>query len=208
MVPYTAKHARGRNLSMDVDVRAKKRDGILKTDVRRDILPALQELRTEFVAHSASLRNHCLLEKDTLEDLAAAMGELEERHQLSESKLRRAEESYKREREVLDQAAEVHAKVPHTLSITHILSILPITHTLSILPITHTLSIHTIYPISITTFLGNGDDGRAVTASKGHRGRRDARRRRHPPSPGGPPFPTQNIYPELALVDLRTFESR
>ena len=111
VVPYTAKYARGRNLSMNVDVKAKKRDGLLKTDVRKDILPALQELRTEFVAHSASLRNHCLLEKDALEDLAAAMGELEERRQLCEGKLRRAEESYKREREVLDQAAEVHAKV-------------------------------------------------------------------------------------------------
>ena len=31
---------------------------------------------------------------------------------MSEGKLRRAEESYKREREVMDQAAEVHAKVP------------------------------------------------------------------------------------------------
>ena len=78
VAPYTAKYARGRNLSMNVDVKAKKRDGLLKTDVRRDILPALQELRTEFVAHSASLRNHCLLEKDALEDLAAAIGELEE----------------------------------------------------------------------------------------------------------------------------------
>ena len=104
---------------MNVDVKAKKRDGLLKTDVRRDILPALQELRMEFVAHSASLRNHCLLEKDALEDLAAAIGELEERHQLSEGKLRRAEESYKREREVMDQAAEVHAKVPtHPLNTT------------------------------------------------------------------------------------------
>ena len=46
VVPCTAKYARGRNLSMNVDVKAKKRDGLLKTDVRKDILPALQELRT------------------------------------------------------------------------------------------------------------------------------------------------------------------
>ena len=46
VVPCTAKYARSRNLSMNVDVKAKKRDGLLKTDVRKDILPALQELRT------------------------------------------------------------------------------------------------------------------------------------------------------------------
>ena len=46
MVPCTAKYARSRNLSMNVDVKAKKRDGLLKSDVRKDILPALQELRT------------------------------------------------------------------------------------------------------------------------------------------------------------------
>lgn len=110
VVPHTARHARGRNLNLDVDVRAKKRDGLLKTDVRRDILPALQELRTEFVAASASLRNQCLLEKDALEDLGASASELDERRQLNEGKLRRAEETYKREREQLDQAAEMHAK--------------------------------------------------------------------------------------------------
>ena len=46
VVPCTAKYARSRNLSLNVDVKAKKRDGLLKTDVRKDILPALHELRT------------------------------------------------------------------------------------------------------------------------------------------------------------------
>jgi len=110
LVPTTARYARGRYLSVDVDVRAKKRDGLLKTDIRKDILPAMQELRTEFVAQSSSLRNQCLVEQDALEDAAASASDLEERRQLAEGKVRRAEEAYRRERELLDQAVELHAK--------------------------------------------------------------------------------------------------
>ena len=108
LVPSTARNAKGRNLSLEVDVRAKKRDGLLRTDVRGDILPALQELRSELVERTIALRNDCIIEKDAAEDSNISANELHEQRQLSEAKLRRAEDAYKRERGILDQASQTH----------------------------------------------------------------------------------------------------
>lgn len=110
LVPSTARNARGRNLALEVDVRARKRDGLLRTDVRKDILPALQELRSEYMERTMSLRKDCITEKDAVEDSNIASNELQESRQMFESKLRRAEDAYKRERVVLDQASEMHSK--------------------------------------------------------------------------------------------------
>ena len=110
LVPHTARQAKGRNLSLEVDVRAKKRDGLLRTDVRGDILPVLQELRTEFLERTITLRNECMVEKDAAEDFTVTANELQEQCQAGETKLRRAEDAYKRERGILDQASESHAK--------------------------------------------------------------------------------------------------
>jgi kinetochore protein NDC80 len=110
LVPSTARNARGRNLALEVDVRARKRDGLLKTDVRKDILPALHEMRADYTVRTMSLRNECIAEKDAVEDANIASNELQESRQMFESKLRRAEDAYKRERAVLDQASEMHAR--------------------------------------------------------------------------------------------------
>jgi kinetochore protein NDC80 len=110
LVPSTARNARGRNLALEVDVRARKRDGLLKTDVRKDILPALHEMRADYMERTMSLRNECIAEKDAVEDSNIASNELQESRQMFESKLRRAEDAYKRERAVLDQASEMHAR--------------------------------------------------------------------------------------------------
>lgn len=117
LVPQTARHAKGRNLALEVDVRAKKRDGLLRTDVRGDILPALQELRADFVEKTITLRNECMMEKDTTEDSNLSANELQEQRQVCETKLRRAEDAYKRERGNLDQASEMHAKEMEAMDI-------------------------------------------------------------------------------------------
>lgn len=110
LVPSTARNARGRDLALEVDVRARKRDGLLKTDVRKDILPSLNEMRSDYMERTRSLRKDCIAEKDAVEDSNIASNELQESRQMFESKLRRAEDAYKRERAVLDQASEMHAK--------------------------------------------------------------------------------------------------
>ena len=110
LVPHTARHAKGCNLALEVDVRAKKRDGLLKTDVRGDILPTLQQLRAEYVERTIALRNECMSEKDAAEDSHISTNELQEKRQTYETKLRRAEEAYKRDRNTLDQASEVYSQ--------------------------------------------------------------------------------------------------
>jgi kinetochore protein NDC80 len=110
LVPSTARNAKGRNLALEVDVRARKRDGLLRTDVRKDILPALHEMRADYMARTMALRKECIAEKDAVEDSNIASNELQESRQMFESKLRRAEDAYKRERVILDQASEMHAK--------------------------------------------------------------------------------------------------
>jgi SMC interacting uncharacterized protein involved in chromosome segregation len=78
--------------------------------VRKDILPALHEMRADYMARTMALRKECIAEKDAVEDSNIASNELQESRQMFESKLRRAEDAYKRERVILDQASEMHAK--------------------------------------------------------------------------------------------------
>lgn len=122
LIPHTARHAKGRNLALEVDVRTKKRDGLLRTDVRTDILPALLELRAEFVEKTITLRNECMVEKDAAEDFYVAGNELKEQKLSCEAKVKRAEDAYKRERLILDQASEMHAKEMETMD-TRLLSL-------------------------------------------------------------------------------------
>jgi kinetochore protein NDC80 len=110
LVPHTARNAKGRVLHLEVDVKAKKRDGLLKTDVRADILPALQELRAELMERTITLKNESLAEKDAAEDYNLTANELQEQRNMCEAKLRRAEETYQRERAILDRASEMHGK--------------------------------------------------------------------------------------------------
>jgi kinetochore protein NDC80 len=110
LVPSSAKNARGRNLMLEVDIHAKKRDGLLRTDARNALIPALQTTRVEFSERNAALRNELLSEQDTSEDLHTKASELQEQQAIFEGKLKRAEEAYRREKEGLDQSVSLHTK--------------------------------------------------------------------------------------------------
>lgn len=110
LVPHTARNARGKHLQIEIDVRAKKKDGVLKSEVKRDIIPTLTLLRTELAEQTARLRNELMVEQDAAEELELKSQELEELRAAAEAKLRRAEEAYRREKEAFDQAAEMHSK--------------------------------------------------------------------------------------------------
>jgi hypothetical protein len=110
LVPHTARNARGKHLSIEIDVRAKKRDGLLKSEVKKDIVPALQEFRTELNALSSRMRGDIMKDQDVVEELDIKITEMQDDLNVAEAKLRRFEEAYKREKETNDQAAELHAK--------------------------------------------------------------------------------------------------
>lgn len=108
MIPQSARNARGENLVIEIDVRAKKREGLLKTQVKSHIVPILQDLRSELTGMTLELRQELMTEQEAIEELEANKAELLESREQFEAKLRRAEIAYKREKEALDQAAEIH----------------------------------------------------------------------------------------------------
>jgi len=105
LVPASARNARGEDLSIDVDIRAKKREGLLRTEVRNHVLPILQQMKAELTQTTLELRSDKMREVEMLEEMAAQRTELLEQQTALEAKQRRAEVSYKREKELLDQSS-------------------------------------------------------------------------------------------------------
>jgi kinetochore protein NDC80 len=115
LVPSTARNARGKHLAIEVDVRAKKRDDLLRTDVHKDILPTLQALKMELSANTSSLKSELQTEQEGNDEVEGGMAELEESLRLSESKLKRMEDALKREKEALDCALQSHMEEKESL---------------------------------------------------------------------------------------------
>ena len=105
LVPASARNARGEDLSIELDIRAKKREGLLKTEVRNHVLPILQQMKAELTQTTLDLRSDKMREMEVIEEIAAQRSELLESQIALEAKQRRAEVAYKREKELLDQSA-------------------------------------------------------------------------------------------------------
>ena len=110
LVPHTAKNAHGKHYALEVNVAAKKGARLVKTDVRRDIQPSLVDLRTKLEGTTSDYRNDLNKEQDEAEELELRRASTMEQKVVAESKHRRAEEAYRREKEALDQATELHSK--------------------------------------------------------------------------------------------------
>jgi kinetochore protein NDC80 len=104
LVPHTARNARGKNLTLEVDVRAKRREDLLRTDVRVTLLPPLQGLKREIQETSSSIRNELMTETDILEECISRESEFLEIKTTAENKLRKLEELYRREKDMMEQA--------------------------------------------------------------------------------------------------------
>jgi kinetochore protein NDC80 len=110
LVPASARNARGQELGIEIDIRAKKREGLLKTDIRNDVLPVLQQMRVELNETTLSIRAEMMQEQEAAEEIEGQMIELKESTVDLDAKLRRAEATYRREKEMLDQSASLHSK--------------------------------------------------------------------------------------------------
>jgi kinetochore protein NDC80 len=105
LLPLTARNAQGRDLALHFDTRAKKRADLVQCDIRGNILPALKELRTDLADATNSIRDKSALLADEIEEVDAQILEQEEQYSGLEAKLQRAEDLYRREREVHEAAA-------------------------------------------------------------------------------------------------------
>ncbi len=99
MVPSTAVNARGENLQIEIDTRTKKREGLLKTEIRKAILPVLQSVHTELNSTTLSLRNEMLAEEDAAEEVQLLQAQRRDEIDSHEARVRRVEAQYKREKE-------------------------------------------------------------------------------------------------------------
>ncbi len=110
MVPATARNARGEDLSIEIDTRAKRREGLLKTAVKVQIVPKLQDVREELKQMSLQLRSEIIDEKETFEELKTSKAQLTELANTLETKLKRIDLVYKREKENFDSINDVQSK--------------------------------------------------------------------------------------------------
>ena len=111
LVPHTAKNAHGLHYGLAVDVHAKKGSRLVKTDVRKDIQPALASLLAKLERTTSDYRADLAKEQDEAEELELQSASLAEQRSLAEGRSRRAEEAYRREKETLDQATELHSEL-------------------------------------------------------------------------------------------------
>lgn len=110
MVPASARNARGEDLAIEIDTRAKRREGLLKTAVKVQIVPKLQDVREELKQMSLQLRSELIDEKETFEELKTSKVQLTELANTLETKLKRIDLVYKREKENFDSINDAQSK--------------------------------------------------------------------------------------------------
>ena len=107
LVPSTARNARGQHLLLEVDVRAKKREVLLKTDVRLTLVPPLQAMRKDIIEVTQGLKADLIAEKEALEECLQREAERRDAKQAIDHKIRKLEETYRREKESWEQTEQM-----------------------------------------------------------------------------------------------------
>lgn len=65
-------------LGIEIDIRAKNREGLLKSDIRNQIVPILQQMRGELNETTLSLRSEHIQEQEQFDEVEAQKNELME----------------------------------------------------------------------------------------------------------------------------------
>lgn len=110
MIPQDARNARGENLMIEIDIRAKRKEGLLKTQVKAHVIPVLQEVRKELNEMTLELRSELIAEQDKMEELESKKQDMIQACESYDAKSKRADASYKREKESLDQSNDIHLR--------------------------------------------------------------------------------------------------
>lgn len=110
LVPFNARNAHGQDLSIVIDIRAKRKDGLVKTDIQGSICPVLEHFRQNVAEATKTARSELLSVQDLMAELESSKTQLMEAQNTAEAKLRRAEGMYRREKDSLDQNVDLHGK--------------------------------------------------------------------------------------------------
>jgi kinetochore protein NDC80 len=96
------------NVKINIDIRAKKRSELIQTDIRKDVIPPLHQLKVMLSDVMVALNGEIIALQDASEEEELRTVQVQEAKLLLESKLRRAEEAYKKEKTALESLAGSH----------------------------------------------------------------------------------------------------
>ena len=102
LIPITARNSKNRQFEIIVDIKTKKRENLLQTDIRSDILPLLLSFRKEITEVTSQLKCDLLLEKESYKEIQLKESDLMKEQQQIEVKLKKMEDLYKQEKELLE----------------------------------------------------------------------------------------------------------
>lgn len=81
---------------------------LLQTDIAEDILPYLHQIKSTFSEKSVNLHSEMLTLNDSIDELEISTIQNQEKSSQLENKLKRIEETYKKEKELLEMSTNAH----------------------------------------------------------------------------------------------------
>lgn len=120
LLPENAKNAPPEtDLRIEINIRAKKKTDLLRTDVQGSLLPVLDSVRQQFADQCVGLRHHVQDAQDEVEEVLQKLADLEELRVQQLARTRRAEEAYASEKATLEMSSmaqsqaldEMHARL-------------------------------------------------------------------------------------------------
>ena len=99
VVPSTARNARGMDLQIKIDVRAKKKEFLLNADVKYSILPSLLTLHSELVSNTSSLESDLADMSANILDAGNTCADVKARRSSVGAAAARTEETYRTEKQ-------------------------------------------------------------------------------------------------------------
>ena len=100
LIPITARNSKNQRFEIVIDIKAKKREDLLKTDIRESILPLLLTFRKDINEITTQLKSDLHDEKDELKELIVSETEWLSKMKEMEKKLEKMEILYKQEKEI------------------------------------------------------------------------------------------------------------
>lgn len=104
VVPSTARNARGMDLQIKIDVRAKKKEFLLNADVKDSILPSLESLHSELVSNTSSLESGLADIHSGIQEARRISSEVERRRSSVGVASSKVEEIYRHEKKSLQDS--------------------------------------------------------------------------------------------------------
>eukprot|EP01039_Chlorochromonas_danica_P011401 gene11401-12741_t len=110
LVPLGNKNARGEDYSISLDIKAKRRDQLLLTDVKNHLLVLLNEVRKELQEMTLELRQEVLEEQERVEEAEGQRAQLVDLSSSQTEKLSFLDQIWSKEKANFDAISALHQK--------------------------------------------------------------------------------------------------